>query len=66
MQLAESKGYEVREEKIDVDYALEADECFCVGTAAVISSIGKIEHGGGWSSTAEEAWGQSPWSFTSL
>ena len=45
MELAESKGYEVREEKIDVDYALDADECFCVGTAAVISSIGTIEHG---------------------
>jgi len=45
MELAESRGYEVKEEKIDVDYALEADECFCVGTAAVISAIGTIEHG---------------------
>jgi|TARA_B100000676_G_C17854125_1_gene719751 branched-chain amino acid aminotransferase len=45
MELAESRGYEVREEKIDVEYALEADECFCVGTAAVISAIGTIEHG---------------------
>ena len=45
MELAESKGYEVREEKVDVDYALDADECFCVGTAAVISAIGTIEHG---------------------
>jgi branched-chain amino acid aminotransferase len=45
MELAKSKGYEVIEEKVDVDYALEADECFCVGTAAVISSIGRIEHG---------------------
>ena len=44
IELAESKGYEVREEKIDVDYALDADECFCVGTAAVISAIGTIEH----------------------
>lgn len=45
MELAESRGYEVREEKIDVEYALDADECFCVGTAAVISAIGTIEHG---------------------
>ncbi len=45
MELAKSKGYEVREEKIDVEYALDADECFCVGTAAVISAIGTIEHG---------------------
>jgi len=45
IELARSKGYEVREEKVDVDYAMEADECFCVGTAAVISAIGRIEHG---------------------
>ena len=45
MELAESRGYEVREEKVDVEYALDADECFCVGTAAVISAIGTIEHG---------------------
>jgi branched-chain amino acid aminotransferase len=38
-------GYDVREEKVDVDYAMNADECFCAGTAAVISSIGSIEHG---------------------
>jgi len=45
IELARSKGYEVREEKVDVDYAMDADECFCVGTAAVISAIGRIEHG---------------------
>ena len=45
IELARSKGYEVREEKVDVIYAMDADECFCVGTAAVISAIGRIEHG---------------------
>ena len=45
IEIARSKGYEVREEKIDVEYALEADECFCAGTAAVVSSIGSIKHG---------------------
>ena len=45
IELASSRGYEVREEKVDVEYAMEADECFCVGTAAVVSSIGKIEYG---------------------
>ena len=45
IELAESRGYEVREEKVDVGYAMDADECFCVGTAAVISAIGRIEHG---------------------
>ena len=45
VEIAELRGYEVREEKVDVDYALEADECFCAGTAAVVASIGRIEHG---------------------
>jgi len=45
IEIARDLGYEVREEKVDVDYALSADECFCAGTAAVISSIGSIKHG---------------------
>ena len=45
IEIARSKGYEVREEKISVEYALDADECFCTGTAAVVSSIGSIKHG---------------------
>jgi len=45
IDLGRSRGYEVREEKVDVGYAMDADECFCVGTAAVVSSIGKIQHG---------------------
>ena len=45
IELAKSNGYEVREEKIDIRYAMDADECFCVGTAAVVSAIGRIEHG---------------------
>jgi len=45
IELAEARGYEVREEKVDVEYAMGADECFCVGTAAVVSSIGKIQYG---------------------
>ncbi len=45
IELAKSRGYEVREEKIDISYAMDADECFCVGTAAVVSAIGTIEHG---------------------
>ena len=39
-------GYEVRETKVEIDFAMAADECFCAGTAAVISPIGSIEHGG--------------------
>jgi len=45
IEIARDRGYEVREEKVDVDYALSADECFCAGTAAVVSSIGSIKHG---------------------
>jgi|TARA_A100001388_G_scaffold115123_1_gene84873 branched-chain amino acid aminotransferase len=45
IELAMARGYEVREEKVDVEYAMSADECFCVGTAAVVSSIGKIQYG---------------------
>ena len=44
IEIAKDMGYEVREEKIDVDYALSADECFCAGTAAVISTNHTIEH----------------------
>lgn len=45
LQLAEDHGYGVRETAIDVEDALAADECFCAGTAAVISPIGSIAHG---------------------
>ena len=45
IDLARSKGYEVHEDKIDIEFALQADECFCAGTAAVISPIGSICHG---------------------
>jgi len=45
IEIAKDMGYDVREEKVDVDYVLNADECFCAGTAAVISSIGSIQHG---------------------
>ena len=46
IELAGSMGYEVRETKVEIDFAMAADECFCAGTAAVISPIGSIEHGG--------------------
>ena len=46
IELARSLGYEVQETKVDVKFAMTADEAFCAGTAAVISPIGSIEHGG--------------------
>ena len=45
IDLARHFGYEVIEEKVDIDFVLEADECFCAGTAAVISPIGAICQG---------------------
>ncbi len=45
LEIAADLGYEISEEKVDVDYAMGADECFCAGTAAVISPIGSIRFG---------------------
>jgi len=45
IQIAKDLGHEVREERVDISFALEADECFCTGTAAVIAPIGRIQHG---------------------
>ena len=43
--LAKNKlGMEVEERKIAIDEALEADEVFCAGTAAIISPIGSIKY----------------------
>ena len=44
IQLARHMGYEVVEGKVAADFAMEADEAFCCGTAAVISPIGSITH----------------------
>ena len=46
IELARSLGYQVLETKIDIEFAMDSDEAFCAGTAAVISPIGSIEHGG--------------------
>ncbi len=45
IELARSLGYEVHETKVDIALAMDSDEAFCAGTAAVISPIGSIEHG---------------------
>jgi branched-chain amino acid aminotransferase len=45
IQLAKDLGHQVKECKVDIELALSADEAFCTGTAAVISPIGKIQHG---------------------
>ncbi|MED5350775.1 MAG: branched-chain amino acid aminotransferase [Candidatus Thermoplasmatota archaeon] len=45
IELARSKGYIVHEEKVSASFAMDADEAFCCGTAAVISPIGSITHG---------------------
>jgi branched-chain amino acid aminotransferase len=44
IQIARDLGYKVEECKVDIDFALTADEVFCTGTAAVVSPVGKITH----------------------
>ena len=38
-------GHEVIETKVEAEFAMDADEAFCCGTAAVISPIGSITLG---------------------
>ena len=45
IELARHRGYEVVETKVDAHFAMDADEAFCCGTAAVISPIGSITLG---------------------
>ena len=45
IKIARHRGYQVIEDKVSADFALDADEAFCCGTAAVISPIGSITHG---------------------
>ena len=42
IQMARHLGHEVVEGKVEATFAMEADEAFCCGTAAVISPIGSI------------------------
>lgn len=45
IEIARHRGYEVIETKVSAEFAMDADETFCCGTAAVISPIGSITHG---------------------
>ena len=45
IDLARHRGYEVHEAKVSAEFAMDADEAFCCGTAAVISPIGSITQG---------------------
>lgn len=46
IELARHLGYEVVETKVSSEFAMQAEEAFCCGTAAVISPIGSITHKG--------------------
>ncbi|GLI68463.1 hypothetical protein VaNZ11_012889 [Volvox africanus] len=46
VELARSRGYEVREEPVSVHEAMEADELFTTGTAVVVSSVGSMTYRG--------------------
>ena len=45
IKLARHYGIEVHETKVTAEFAMQADEAFCCGTAAVISPIGSITKG---------------------
>jgi branched-chain amino acid aminotransferase len=45
IELARHNGYDVIETKVSAEFAMDADEAFCCGTAAVISPIGSITKG---------------------
>ena len=45
IKLARHNGIEVHETKVTAEFAMQADEAFCCGTAAVISPIGSITKG---------------------
>lgn len=42
LTLLQDMGYEVLEQPVSVDEAMEADEVFTTGTAVVVSSVGSI------------------------
>jgi branched-chain amino acid aminotransferase len=42
IEMARSKGFEVEERDVSVDEVLEADECFCTGTAVVVVPVGSV------------------------
>ncbi|GIL67686.1 hypothetical protein Vafri_21024 [Volvox africanus] len=46
VELARSRGYDVREEPVTVHEAMEADEVFTTGTAVVVSSVGSMVYRG--------------------
>eukprot|EP00889_Picochlorum_renovo_P007690 jgi/Picre1/34720/NNA_002186.t1 len=46
IELARSKGYEVKEEPVSIESAMEADEIFTTGTAVVLSAVGSLTYKG--------------------
>jgi branched-chain amino acid aminotransferase len=46
IELAKDKGYTVEERKVSVEEVIEADECFCTGTAVVVVPVGSVTRRG--------------------
>ena len=46
IELAKKKGYVVEERNVSVEEVLDADECFCTGTAVVVVPVGSVTHRG--------------------
>lgn len=46
MALLSDMGYQVSEEPVSIEEAMQADEVFTTGTAVVVSSVGSITYQG--------------------
>lgn len=46
IELARSRGYDVKEEPVSIQSAMEADEVFTTGTAVVLSPVGSLTYKG--------------------
>jgi len=46
VELARSRGYTVEERNVSIDEVMQADECFCCGTAVVVAPVGSVTYQG--------------------
>jgi len=45
-ELAAARGFTVEERNVSIDEVMNADECFCTGTAVVVAPVGSVEYKG--------------------
>ena len=45
-ELAAARGFKVEERNVSIDEVMQADECFCTGTAVVVAPVGSVTYKG--------------------